>query len=199
MRPSHLIQIFHSHIPTRLSRVKRMATQQLSFISPMLLLLLLPFAAAHGSTEALYKMKKTIDVVVEGVVYCQSCDHIGTSSFIGATPIKSARVGVSCKDDKGRVSFYNSFTRDTYGYFYAPLRALKMKHDYLDHPLQACTVHLLSSPHPQCNLLSNVNSGIDVSPLRYEKKRLSSENYEVVLYAAGPLAFRPSNCPPKIH
>ncbi|KAJ8650941.1 hypothetical protein MRB53_003964 [Persea americana] len=75
-----------------------------------------------------------------------------------------------------------------------------MKHDYLDHPLQACTVHLLSSPHPQCNLLSNVNSGIDGSPLRYERKRLSGENYEVVLYAAaGPLAFRPSNCPPKIH
>lgn len=164
-----------------------MATQQLSLISPLLLLLLLPFAAAHGSTEALYKMKKTIDVVVEGW-------------FIASTtPIKSARVGVSCKDDKGRVSFYNSFTRDTYGHFYAPLRALKMKHDYSDHPLQACTVHLLSSPHPQCNLLSNVNSGIDGSPLRYEKKRLSSENYEVVLYAAGPLAFRPSNCPPKIH
>ncbi|RWR81352.1 non-classical arabinogalactan protein 30-like protein [Cinnamomum micranthum f. kanehirae] len=176
-----------------------MATQQLSLFSPLLLmLLLLPFAA-HGSNEASHEIKKTIDVVVEGVVYCQSCDHAGTSYLIGATPIEFGRVGVSCKDHKGRVSFYKAFTTDAYGYFYAPLQDFKMKHDYLDHPLQACTVHLHSSPHPQCNLLSNVNSGIDGSPLRYERKRLSGEKYEVVLYAAGPLAFRPSNCSPKIH
>ncbi|OMP07098.1 hypothetical protein COLO4_07629 [Corchorus olitorius] len=43
----------------------------------------------------------------------------------------------------------------------------------LDHPLQSCSVKLVSSPDENCN------NGIDGSPLRYE----------------GPVAFRPAPSP----
>lgn len=133
----------HSNLPVLTSppRVRRMATQQLSLFSPLLLmLLLLPFAA-DGSNEASHEIKKTIDVVVEGVVYCQSCDHAGTMSLIGATPIEFGRVGVSCKDHKGRVSFYKVFTTDAYGYFYVPLQDFKM----------STTIWTTPSRPAQCN------------------------------------------------
>ncbi|XP_077217481.1 non-classical arabinogalactan protein 30-like [Tasmannia lanceolata] len=176
-----------------------MATQQLYSLPTLMSLLLLAFTS-FGSTQASYnEVKEMAEVVMEGVVYCQTCQSFGTWSLAGAEPIASAKVGVVCKDYKDRVSFYKSFTTDTNGYFYAQLEGFQMKHYYLDHPLQSCTVHLISSPRIDCNLLTNVNHGIDGSPPRYEKKTLSGTNYEAIIYASGPLAFRPANCPVKTH
>ncbi|KAG9453592.1 hypothetical protein H6P81_006496 [Aristolochia fimbriata] len=173
-----------------------MATQCLFSFTPLLMLLFLFLAfTSFGCSRAADEV--TADVVVEGVVYCQSCDHYGSWSLTGASPLPSAKVGVACKDYKGRVSYYKAFSTDQHGYFYAQIKGFKMNHYYLDHPLQACKVHLLSSSHPTCNLMSNVNRGIDGAPLRYERKRLYGETYEAVVYAAGPLAFRPNNCPVK--
>ncbi|XP_077252878.1 non-classical arabinogalactan protein 30-like [Tasmannia lanceolata] len=174
------------------------ATQHFYFLPSLMLLLLLAFSSFE-STQASYEAKDMVEVVVEGVVYCQKCESFGTWSLTGAEPILSAKVGVICKDYKGRVSFYKAFMTNGNGYFYTPLQGLEMNHYYLDHPLQSCTVRLISSPHPDCNLLTNVNHGVEGSPLRFEKKRLSGVNYEAVVYAAGPLAFRPANCSVKTH
>ncbi|KAL5974970.1 hypothetical protein ACLOJK_031646 [Asimina triloba] len=170
-----------------------MATKQLHYTTSLLSLLFsLAFIAFASSSEASGEAeKKLLESAVEGVIYCQSCAHVGTSSLIDAKPMRSAKVGVACKDYRGRVSFYKSFETDPNGYFYAPLDGHKTEHVFLDHPLQSCTVHLLSSTETSCNVPSNLNSGLVGSPLRYEKKRLFREE----LYAAGPLAFRPSNCP----
>ncbi|EOY17706.1 Pollen Ole e 1 allergen and extensin family protein [Theobroma cacao] len=171
-----------------------MASSHLAVFISSLLLLPLAFpsiAAAYGDT---LQGKKT-EVVVEGVVYCQSCDNYGSWSLSKAEPIASAKVSVICRNDMDQVSFYKAFETDGNGYFFAELEGFQMSHSLLDHPLQSCRVKLVSSPLENCNLLSNVNYGLNGSPLRYENKRLHRKDYEVVVYAAGPLAFRPANCP----
>ncbi|XP_073128952.1 non-classical arabinogalactan protein 30 [Henckelia pumila] len=139
---------------------------------------------------------KPVDVVVEGVVFCQSCGDYGTWNLNKAKAIESAIVSVICKDHRNRVSFYKAFQTGKNGYFYAVLKGLRMSYSFLDHPLHACKVRLVSSPVPSCNLLTNVNYGLYGAPLRFENKRVVRSNYEAVIYAAGPLAFRPDHCVP---
>ncbi|KAL6003172.1 hypothetical protein ACLOJK_023395 [Asimina triloba] len=174
-----------------------MGTQNLLFL-PMFLLLALAMAPIT-TTQAAAASDEVVEPVVEGMVYCQNCSYIGSWSLKAARAIPSAKVSVVCKDHKGRVSFYKAFTADQNGYFYGQLRGYQLQNSYLDHPLQACTVHLVSSPDPKCNLLSNINHGIDGAPLRFERKTLSGDNYAAVIYAAGPVSFRPSYCPPRSH
>ncbi|KAB2596332.1 proline-rich protein 1 [Pyrus ussuriensis x Pyrus communis] len=164
------------------------------FISS-LLLISLSFPSATASDYSPETPEQTEKVVVEGVVYCQSCDRYGTSSLAGAEPIPSAKISVICKNHKGQVSFYKSFVADVKGYFYAQLEGFKVGQHLLDHPLHGCKVKLVSSPLAKCSELTNVNYGLYGAPLRYEDKRLWGRNYEAVVYAAGPLAFRPSYCP----
>lgn len=170
-----------------------MASAKLITILPLLLL-----STAIDSITANEPAEKTVAVVVEGVVYCQSCHAYGTWSLSGAEPIGAATIGVICKDHRNRVSFYKAFETDKNGYFYAELKGFKMSHSFLDHPLHACKVKLVSSPLESCKVLTNVNYGLYGAPLRYEDKRLvGSEHYEAVVYSAGPLAFRPPHCAPK--
>ncbi|CAI9772213.1 unnamed protein product [Fraxinus pennsylvanica] len=176
-----------------------MASSQLTtLVSFIVLSLAVSSITAHeNSTSTQKPVEKHVDVVVEGVVYCQSCDHYGTWSLTGAEPIEAATVSVICKDHRNRVSFYKAFHTDNNGYFYAQLLGFKMRHALLDHPLHSCRVKLVSSPLENCNLLSNINYGLYGAPLRYEDKKLVGTNYEAVIYAAGPLAFRPAHCAPK--
>lgn len=166
----------------------------LILVSSLLFLLQLAFPTLMAAEPA-----KKIDVVVEGIVYCQSCEQAGTWSLSGAKPIPAAKVSVICKNQKDQVSYYKVFETDGNGYFYAQLEGFTMTQSLLEHPLQACHVKPVSSPLQNCNLLTNVNYGLYGSPLRYENKKLFGSNYEAVIYAAGPLAFRPDHCPLPTH
>ncbi|XP_022744718.1 non-classical arabinogalactan protein 30-like [Durio zibethinus] len=174
-----------------------MASSHLAVFISSLLLLPLAFRSidAYGDIP----QEKKTEVVVEGMVYCQSCDNYGPWSLSKAEPIASAKVSVICKNSKDKVSFYKAFETDGNGYFFAELEGFKMSHSLLDHPLQSCHVKLISSPLENCNALLNVNYVLYGSPLRYESKRLYRKDYEVVIYAAGPLAFRPAHCPAPTH
>ena len=142
-----------------------------------------------------YPAPKTVEAAVEGMVYCQSCDKFGSWSLAGAEAIAGAKISVICKNHRQQVSFYKVFQTDSYGHFYGELKGLKMTPHFLDHPLHACRAKLVSSPREDCNLFSNINNALDGASLRYEEKRLKWKNYEAVVYAAGPLAFRPDHCP----
>uniref|UniRef100_A0A5B7C673 Putative pistil-specific extensin-like protein n=1 Tax=Davidia involucrata TaxID=16924 RepID=A0A5B7C673_DAVIN len=177
-----------------------MASNQLMIVISVLLLLPLAFHSVTAVEDAPSKtVEKNVDVVVEGMVYCQSCEQLGTWSLAGAEPISAAKVAFVCKDHRDGVSFYKAIETDAHGYFYAQMEGFKMSHNLLDHPLHSCHVKLVSSPLENCNLLSNVNYGLNGSPLRYDNKRLFGKNYEAVIYAAGPLAFRPAHCTPITH
>ncbi|GAB2299320.1 hypothetical protein Dimus_033395 [Dionaea muscipula] len=170
-----------------------------------LLLLGLTLPSSHGESITVQTTKYpskivpelAIDIVVEGMVYCQSCNQSGTWSLHEAAPIPGARVSVICKNYKDRVSYYNVFTTTSQGYLYANLKGYQTTHPLLDHPLQSCIVKLVSSPLENCNAFSNINFGISGAALRPEKKILIGSNYQAVVYTAGPLAFRPYQCPPK--
>ncbi|XP_059315636.1 non-classical arabinogalactan protein 30-like [Lycium ferocissimum] len=154
--------------------------------------LLLTFVYGHGPAQPV-----ETTVVIEGMIYCQSCDTYGSWSLSGAKPIASAKVSVICKDHKKRVNFYKAFEANTYGYFYAELQGFKMGHSYLDHPLHSCRVKLVSSPQENCNVFSNINYGLNGAPLRFDDKVIDRSDYKAVIYTVSPLAFRPTYCPPK--
>lgn len=163
-----------------------MAKNQITIALCSLFLLQLAFPSAFAH--------KKIDVVIEGMVYCQSCDHFGSWSLNEAKPIPSAKISVICKNHWKQVSYYKGFQTDSKGYFFATLDGFKMDNNFLDHPLQSCKVKLVSSPMEDCNLISNVNYGINGASLRFENKVLKRSYGEAVIYASGPLAFRPSQC-----
>ncbi|XP_065872001.1 non-classical arabinogalactan protein 30 [Euphorbia lathyris] len=151
-------------------------------------LLLLQLAFADQKTE----------VIIEGMVYCQSCNHFGSWSLTDAKPIASSKISVICKNQWKQVNYYRGFETDSNGYFFAKLDGFKIGHSILDHPLQSCKVKLVSSPMENCKLISNVNYGINGAELRFENKVLRrGSDYEAVVYAAGPLAFRPDRCDPQ--
>lgn len=166
---------------------------QLAFLATLLVSIAFPFISASKEIES--PKVKVVNVIVEGMVYCQSCNKFGSWSLTGAEPISGAKVSVICESYKNRVSYHKTFETDTQGYLYAELDGYKMNHMLLDHPLQSCYVKLVSSPNESCNILTNVNYGINGATLRFENKRLVYENkYEALIYAAGPLAFRPAHC-----
>lgn len=144
------------------------------------------------------KVSKT-SVVVEGQVYCQSCKEQGTSSLSEAKPISGAKISVICKSHRNRVFYYSSYTTNEYGYFYAKLEGYTMGHYLLEHPLTACKVKLVSSSQENCNIPTNINYGISGASLRYENKRVLKKDCDSVIYASGPLAFRPAQCTPETH
>ncbi|KAK6135785.1 hypothetical protein DH2020_030480 [Rehmannia glutinosa] len=155
------------------------------------LLPLLPLPLPQPSKQ----VEKFKDVVVEGLVLCQSCEQYGTDDVDGAKPIEAATVRVICKFRRNGFVYDKTFETDKNGYFYGELKDLKISS--LEQPLRSCKVKLVSSPLSTCNLLTNVHNGLNGAPLRYEDKKITGTNYEAVVYAAGPLAFAPANCAPK--
>ncbi|KAK1265014.1 hypothetical protein QJS04_geneDACA023563 [Acorus gramineus] len=159
---------------------------------PLLLLSSLTISLAHPQPSS------SPAIVVEGMVYCQSCARAGSWSLTDSKNISTAKVGVACKDSKNhRIRYYKSFQTNHNGYFYAELKGLDVSAK--DNALHACTVHLLSSADPRCNVPTNVNYGIYGAPLHDEQKRLYGKYYEAVIYAAGPFAFRPKVCVPEVY
>ncbi|XP_028803805.1 non-classical arabinogalactan protein 30-like [Neltuma alba] len=167
-----------------------MASMHLITLSLLLLLVVFPSTEANDYAPT----EKKTEVVVEAMVYCQSCDQYGTWSLTGAKPIAGAKVSVTCKNYKGQVSYYKVFETNRHGYLFAQLEGFKVQNCLLDHPLQSCFAKLVWSPVESCSVLSNVNYALDGAPLRYENKRVHGSRYEAVIYAAGPLAFRPNDC-----
>lgn len=164
-------------------------------IQNLLILLLFPLLlSAHEESENPKEF-----TVIEGLVYCQSCENAGSWSLAGAKPLASAKVGIACKDYKKRVWFYKSFQADKNGYYYAPIQGMEGPDVIKKKKISGCTVHLLSSPDSNCNLLTNINLGIAGAVVGEGKKVLKEKGYEVVVYAAPPLAFRQANCVPAVH
>ncbi|KNA20970.1 hypothetical protein SOVF_047140 [Spinacia oleracea] len=178
-------------------------TLNLFLLSVLFLGLPFPYASANAyeTQKSSYPkpyapQKMETDVVVEGMVYCQSCKYSGSWSFEEAKPIDGAIISVICRNHRDKVSYYKAFTTSKEGYFYAQLTGFSMKNPILDHPLQACVVKLVSSPIDSCDVFTNINYGVNGAHLRFEKKKIMTKNYKAAIYAAGPLAFRPEDCTP---
>ncbi|KAI6676170.1 hypothetical protein NL676_036966 [Syzygium grande] len=80
---------------------------------------------------------KAMEVVVEGMVYCQICKYFGMWSLAEAKPVGSAMVRVVRKSYKNCVTYCKTFGTEESSYFYAELKGYVMSHPILDHPLHA--------------------------------------------------------------
>jgi hypothetical protein len=139
--------------------------------------------------------KQRIRLRVEGLVMCQSCAKRGWQSLDGAAQLEGAKVTVTCRDRKNRVIAWRKAAADENGYFVARFGVERLGDYYMGDPAKACFVRLLASPDAKCNGITNVNGGMVGAQLRDEGKRWTV-GYENVVYAAGPLAFKPSKCVP---
>ncbi|KAK9123263.1 hypothetical protein Sjap_012865 [Stephania japonica] len=106
----------------------------------------------------------------------------------GAERFLEQAESVTCNDQT------DYFSTDSNGHFYAEIAGYKVSEENLNKPLQTCHVRLDSSPLTNCDQQTDINNGIDGASLRSENKRISSEHYQAVIYAAGPVAFRPAQC-----
>ncbi|PVH39351.1 hypothetical protein PAHAL_5G484000 [Panicum hallii] len=153
-----------------------------------------PAAPAHGNE------KKLVVVRVEGLVLCQSCMQWGSQSLDGAAPLPGAKVTVTCRDKKNRVMSWRSPAADYNGYFHAEFGVERAGDYFGGDPRAACFVRLLSSPDARCNGVTNIGGGMEGAPIRDEGKRWTDQRgIENVVYAAGPLAFKPAMCAPTRH
>uniref|UniRef100_A0A0E0MRQ5 Uncharacterized protein n=1 Tax=Oryza rufipogon TaxID=4529 RepID=A0A0E0MRQ5_ORYRU len=75
------------------------------------------------------------------------------------------------------------------GYFLAELGETQVSDFYMG---------ARASPDFKCNNTTNINySSIEGAPLHDEGKRWANHDYYNIMYATGPLAFRPAIWPPK--
>lgn len=156
-----------------------------------------PPSPAQGHDD---EKKKLVVVRVEGVVLCQSCAKRGSQSLAGAAPLPGAKVTVTCRDWKNRVMAYRRAVADSNGYFHAEFGVQPADKYWKANPRGACFVRLLSSPDAECNVVTNILGGMEGAPLRDEGKRWTDgRGFRNVVYAAGPLAFRPRKCAPTYH
>ncbi|MCO5614487.1 hypothetical protein L7F22_068770 [Adiantum nelumboides] len=126
---------------------------------------------------------KPLALSVQGVVFCQNCRYVGTTSLTGAQPLKGARVQLACRDRRYKTFLYDTARTDENGYFLLTIPKINFKmHD----PLRTCRVFLLSSYSPSCSKRTNINSGRFGAILHLEKAYPDQ-----VLYTVGPFAFAP--------
>ncbi|XP_043687451.1 gibberellin-regulated protein 14-like [Telopea speciosissima] len=122
-------------------------------------------------------------VVVEGVVYCKSCDSDTLSD-----PVVGAKVKLGCNITKLLTIEEEKTTDETGCFLFEASKKITIS------SVSYCKVFLVSSPYPKCQKKSKLNCGDTGATLKYEvnpKKALASDTYDV--YTPGPLAFE-SNC-----
>ncbi|CAL9097789.1 unnamed protein product, partial [Musa textilis] len=161
--------------------------------------LLAVMAVVLGSTgvfPAAGEAGRKVIVAVEGLVSCQDCASVGTWELAGSRRLPAARVGVTCKDHRGRVVLYRAATADDNGYVFAELYTTTMRGGYFD-PAESCAVRLLVSPDDGCSSVTDVNGGDRGAALRFQNTTIPGQYADLDVYAAGPLAFKPAYCPPK--
>lgn len=80
----------------------------------LLVLLLCVFAGA--AADPTRHAHKPVEIVVEGVVFCQNCRRIGSWSLTDGKVIAGAKVSVICKNLHNQVNFYKVYQTDAKGY-----------------------------------------------------------------------------------
>lgn len=180
-----------------------MGSNQLAF--PVYTLLVLALAVFPSISAEKYNVfyfgknnapEKNINVVVESMVYCQSCDLVGSEKLSYDNPINGATVSVFCNNKNNAVKYYKTFETKENGHLYAELKGFMISKNELELPINSCYVRLVSSPNVYCDFPTNVNYGHNGSRLRYENNTISGAHYQAEVYAAGPLAFSPARCTP---
>ncbi|XP_059462680.1 non-classical arabinogalactan protein 31 [Corylus avellana] len=140
-----------------------------------------------GCTNLGVAQKESGVMHVGGKVLCQDCTQGWHEWVHGGKPIKGCKVSITCMDERSRVVYYASDLTDELGQFdiavnkYVHGKELKAK---------LCSVRLVSSPEPTCNILTNFAGG-----RRGVKLNQPTLVYrDVIKYMLGPFYFTNPLC-----
>ncbi|KDP29206.1 hypothetical protein JCGZ_16595 [Jatropha curcas] len=124
---------------------------------------------------------------VSGKVMCQDCTKGYNEWVNGYRPIKGCKVSLTCMDDRRRVRHYVSDTTDEQGQFDMTVSKY-INGKKLNEKL--CSVRLLSSPDPTCNVLTDFAGGKSGIKLR----RPTFLYRDMVKYILNPFYFTTPMC-----
>ncbi|KAK3406252.1 hypothetical protein EUGRSUZ_K02418 [Eucalyptus grandis] len=144
-------------------------------------------AVMMGGADLVRAWEDAKVIHVGGRVLCQDCTKGYDEWVKGGSPIKGAKVSLTCMDQRYRVIFYGSDDTDGTGQFnmivdkYINGKQLNEK---------LCLVRLVSSPDPTCNVATDFAGGCRGVKL----SRPRSVYREVIKYAVGPLYYTSPMC-----
>ncbi|WOL09849.1 pistil-specific extensin-like protein [Canna indica] len=130
---------------------------------------------------------ENVEVVhIDGKVMCQDCNQ-GWNEWVHGKPIKGAKVAVTCLDSRRRAVYHACDATDDKGEF--DLVVSKHVHGKAIRPAD-CTVRLVSSPDPTCNVMTDFGGGkCGVKP-----HHPSVVQRGLVKYTVGPFFFTTPAC-----
>ncbi|XP_030534299.1 proline-rich protein 3 [Rhodamnia argentea] len=153
----------------------------------MAVLIAASLVAMMGGSGLVLAWEDSKVIHVGGRVLCQDCTKGYDEWVKGGSPIKGAKVSLTCMDQRHRVIFYGSDDADGAGQFNMVVnRHINGKR--LDGKL--CSVRLVSSPDPDCNVATDFASGRRGVKL----SRPTSVYREVIKYSVGPLYYTSPMC-----
>ncbi|XP_022144725.1 pistil-specific extensin-like protein [Momordica charantia] len=123
---------------------------------------------------------------IGGKVLCQDCTQ-GWNEWINGKPLKDCKVSVTCLDERSRVMHYASDLTDELGQF--DITIDKLVHGKKLNP-KKCSVRLVSSPDPTCNIMTDFAGGRSGVQLRGP----SLTYRDFVKYVLGPFYFTSPMC-----
>ncbi|KAG9441859.1 hypothetical protein H6P81_017713 [Aristolochia fimbriata] len=124
---------------------------------------------------------------VGGKVLCQDCTQGWNEWAHEGSPIKGCKVAVTCRDERKRVVYYGSDETDEEGEYDI---AIDKHVNGKELNAAGCSLRLVSSPDPQCNILTDFAGGKSGVKLR----RPSYVYRDEVRYALKPLFFTSPMC-----
>ncbi|CAL9038209.1 unnamed protein product [Musa banksii] len=139
-----------------------------------------------GAVEARRGHDDVKVVHYDGKVLCQDCSK-GWNEWTKGKPVKGAKVAVTCLDSRRRAVCHTSDTTDDKGEF--DLVVSKFVYGKAVRP-EDCTVRLVSSPDPTCNVMTDFGGGkCGVRP-----HHPSVVHRGMLKYTVGPFYFTSPSC-----
>ncbi|XP_068639314.1 pistil-specific extensin-like protein [Aristolochia californica] len=150
-----------------------------------LMLVALILLSVCNATE--YREGEARVIHVGGKVLCQDCTQGWNQWAFEGPPIKGCKVAFSCTDERKRVVYYASDETDDEGEYDISIdKHINGKEINAD----GCSVRLVSSPDPQCNILTDFAGGKSGVKLRQPSHVYRGENR----YTLEPLFFTSPMC-----
>ncbi|KAJ8754046.1 hypothetical protein K2173_001944 [Erythroxylum novogranatense] len=141
-----------------------------------------------GSTNLVMGLGEAVGFIhVGGKVMCQDCTKNYNAWINGDRPIKGCRVSLTCMDEGGRVIYYGSDETNEQGQFEMTLSKVLNGKELKE---KLCSVRLVSSPNPTCNVLTDFAGGKSGVKLRGP----SLVYRDLIKYVLAPFYFTSPIC-----
>ncbi|XP_059646788.1 pistil-specific extensin-like protein [Cornus florida] len=151
-------------------------------------LMIIATSLLMGSINVAEAWKEETKVIhVGGKVLCQDCTQGWNEWLHGAKPIKGCKVSITCMDDRSRVVYYGSDQTDEGGDFEMTINKFINGKEL---NAKKCSVRLVSSPDPVCNLPTNFaggRSGVKLS-------RPTLVYRDIIKHVLGPFYYTTPMC-----